>query len=107
VLARRWGLKPQTARALERAAVELVELLAGRRVADVALAARLGEDRVELTLAWDGDPLPERRQAHAEDLLGAGDALERFMLWAATREAIGFTQRRAGDRQEARVVFED
>ncbi len=106
-LARGWGLKPQTGRALERAAVALAELLAWLNVAQLAYSARRSEDRVELTLAWQGPPLPERAPAGAEDLLGDDTQVARTMLWAATREAIGFGQRATATGQEARLVFED
>jgi xanthine permease XanP len=106
-VARGWGLKPQTGRALERATVELAELLATRGTEEVSLSARLGEDRVELGLAWQGAPLPERGQASAEDLLGDDVQVERAMLWMATREALGFSQRATAAGQEARLVFED
>jgi NCS2 family nucleobase:cation symporter-2 len=103
-----WGLKPATGRAAERALVELAELLAGRGVQRLDLVARLAEDRVEFTLAWEGDPLPPRSaRPSAEDLLAEGAARDGFVLWLATREAQGFAQKATPSGQEARLVFED
>ncbi|PWS35688.1 hypothetical protein DFH01_19055 [Falsiroseomonas bella] len=106
--ARGWGLRPQSARQMERALVELTEVLAGRGVAEVTVAARRGEDRVELSLAWQGAPLPEASaRPEAEDLLGDDTARDAFAVWLATREALSFGQRPAADRCEARLVLED
>jgi NCS2 family nucleobase:cation symporter-2 len=103
-----WGLKPQTARLMERAIVELTEVLAGRGVGQVLLAARREEDRVELRLRWQGAALPAPRSAapSVDDLLEGGEAHEAFAVWLATREA-GFTQRETAGEQEVRLVFED
>ncbi len=103
-----WGLKPQTARAAEHALSELAELLTERGLAKLLLSARRAEDRVEITLAWPGEALPERSRAgQAEDLLGPMEAQERFAVWLATREAQSFTQRATAEGTEARLVFED
>ncbi|MGE0802254.1 MAG: solute carrier family 23 protein [Lautropia sp.] len=104
-----WALKAQTARAAQQSLGELVELLAQRDVATVSLAARRAEDRVEFTLTWQGEPLPDPPDiAHPEDLIGPSDVRERFSVWLATRQALLFRQRDtdAGSR-EARIVFED
>ncbi len=103
-----WGLKPSTDRAAEHALNELAELLTERGAATMTLAARRAEDRIELTLNWDGSALPERvRAAQAEDLLGPAEAQERFAVWMATREAQHFSQRSTSTGTEARLVFED
>jgi NCS2 family nucleobase:cation symporter-2 len=103
-----WGLKPQTARATERAVSELAELLLERGTAAVALSARRSEDRVEIGLKWQGEALPERSATvRAEDLLGPMEAQERFAVWMATREAHSFTQRSSPRGMEARLIFED
>ena len=103
-----WGLKPQTARAAERAVSELAELLLERGTAAVALSARRSEDRVEIALKWQGEALPERSATvRAEDLLGPMEAQERFAVWMATREAQSFTQRSSPRGMEARLIFED
>lgn len=107
-LALSWGLKPQTARSVVQALDELVHLLAERGGATLGLAARSAEDRVEITLSWQGERLPERAAtAHHEDLFGDREAQERFMLWMATREAQRFSQRSTPQGCEARLVFED
>ncbi|WP_158292445.1 solute carrier family 23 protein [Paracraurococcus ruber] len=107
-LAGAWGLKPGTARAAEHALGELAELLAGRGVTEIGLSARRAEDRVELALAWQGAPLPERaRSVRPEDLLGPLEAQERFAVWLATRDAQSVTQSAVADGQMLRLVFED
>jgi NCS2 family nucleobase:cation symporter-2 len=106
--ARRWGLRPQTERQMERALVELAEVLAERGVPQIAASARRVEDRVELTLGWRGPPLPPpAARPDAEDLLGEDGARDAFAVWLATREALSFAQRAEGDAAEARLVFED
>ncbi|WP_270936720.1 hypothetical protein [Falsiroseomonas oryzae] len=103
-----WGLKPQTRRLMERALVELMEVLAERAVAKLAVQARRGEDRVELTLGWRGPPLPAAATApKPEDLLGPAEAHHAFAVWLATREAIVFQQRATGEANEVRLAFED
>jgi NCS2 family nucleobase:cation symporter-2 len=103
-----WGLKPQTARAAERAVSELAELLLERGTTAVAVSARRSEDRVEIALQWQGEALPERAATvQAEDLLGPIEAQERFAVWMATREAHSFTQRSTPRGAEARLIFED
>jgi NCS2 family nucleobase:cation symporter-2 len=103
-----WALKAQTARATEQSLGELVELLQDRGTASVMLTARLAEDRVEVTLAWRGDALPEPPEfASIEDLMGPDEARQRFSVWLATRQAQGFRQRQAGETQEAWLAFED
>nr|WP_294506150.1 solute carrier family 23 protein [uncultured Rhodopila sp.] len=103
-----WGLKPQTARAAERAVSELAELLLERGTATVALSAWRAEDRVEIGLKWQGEALPERSATvRAEDVLGPLEAQERFAVWMATREAQSFTQRSSPRGAEARLIFED
>ncbi len=103
-----WGLKPQTARLMERAIVELTEVLGSRGVHRVLLAARREEDRVELRLRWTGAALPGASAAapSVDELLEGGEAQEAFAVWLATREA-AYTQREVGGEQEARLVFED
>ncbi|MGG5817865.1 solute carrier family 23 protein [Falsiroseomonas sp. HW251] len=103
-----WGLKPATARSAERALVELAELLAGRGVRSLDLAARLAEDRVEFALAWAGAPLPApAARPDAEALLGDDAARDGFVLWLATRETQSFAQRETPAGQEVRLAFED
>ncbi len=107
-LAANWGLKPATARAVERALVELTELLTGRAVAMVDIESRRSEDRVELALTWDGQPLPESATTPTpEDLLGSVETQERFVVWFATRGAQRFMQRTTARGCEARLIFED
>ncbi|MGG5819012.1 solute carrier family 23 protein [Falsiroseomonas sp. HW251] len=107
-IAGRWGLKPQTGRLIERALVELTDVLAGRGVTSVLVAARREEDRVHIRLRWQGAALPAASAAapSVDDLLEGGEAQEAFAVWLATREA-GFTQRVTGADCEARLVFED
>ncbi|WP_170984921.1 solute carrier family 23 protein [Roseomonas sp. AR75] len=107
--ARGWGLRPQTGRAIERALVEIAEVLGRHRVAALEVSARRGEDRVDLLLAWQGSPLPEpaARPPQAEDLLEDDSAQDTFALWLATREALAVTRRNSGEDCEMRLVFED
>jgi hypothetical protein len=93
---------------MERAIVELTEVLASRGVTRVLAVARREEDRVELRLRWQGAALPAPSSAtpSVDDLLEGGEAQEAFAVWLATREA-GFTQREIAGEQEARLVFED
>lgn len=106
--ARAWGLKPQTGAVMDRALVELTELLIGRGVAELAIEARREEDRVELALTWQGSGLTLPAAAPTPDaLLEDRGALEAMAVWLATRDAASFTQRRIGAECEARLVFED
>jgi hypothetical protein len=103
-----WALKPQTAASAKQSLGELTDLLIMRKVPSLALAAQLAEDRVDITLRWPGDPLPDPPQmVDVEDLIGPDEARERFSVWLATREAHGFRQRRTGAEIEARLAFED
>ena len=103
-----WALKPQTEIAAEQSLCELIDLLMERGIASVQLGARLAEDRIELTLTWEGAPLPDRpRMATAADLMGSDDARQGFSVWLATRQAHGFRQRREGTQSEAWLAFED
>jgi NCS2 family nucleobase:cation symporter-2 len=107
-VARNWGLKPQTGRQIDRALVEIAEVLAERGVAELAVTARRGEDRVEILLAWEGEALPKPAVApRAEDLLDDAAASHAFALWVATRESALFTQKATGRACEARLAFED
>ncbi|MEY4750687.1 MAG: hypothetical protein RIQ60_2901 [Pseudomonadota bacterium] len=104
-----WALKPLTARAATQALGELAELLTERGAARLALEARLAEDRVEMTLTWSGEALPEPpAMASPEDLMGTDEIRQRFSMWLATRQAQAFRQRSLdGGRQEAWLAFED
>jgi xanthine permease XanP len=103
-----WALKPQTEVAAEHSLCELADLLAGRGTQSLAIIARLGEDRVEITLRFPGAPLPDLpRYASPQDLLGTDEERHRFGLWLATRQAHGFRQRSAGDENELWLAFED
>lgn len=107
-VARGWGLKPQTGRQIDRALVEIAEVLGARGVAELAVSARRGEDRVELLLSWQGEPLPKPAVAlNAEDLLDDEAAGHAFALWLATRESALFSQKASGASCEARLAFED
>lgn len=104
-----WGLKPQTARLMERAIVELSEVLALRGVQQVRLVARREEDRVVLRLRWNGAALPTPHAAapSADDLLQeGGKAQEALAVWLATRDT-RFSQRTVGSEQEFQLIFED
>ena len=107
-VATNWGLKPQTAILAERALADLTDVFVMRGTQSLSRSTRRAEDRVELGLTWDGDPLPDRAASgRAEDLLGSMEAQERFVVWMATREAQRFSQRRAAGGTEARLEFED
>lgn len=103
-----WALKSQTARAVEQSLGELTDLLHELGSPALRLAARLAEDRVELTLAWDGPALPDPPAiASPEDLLGPDEVRHAFSVWLATRQAQGFRQRGDGAAREAWLAFED
>ena len=108
-LAGAWALKPQTSIAAEQSLFELADLFMERGVAVVTCGARLAEDRVEITLTWEGAPLPERPKMAmaATDLMGDDDARERFSVWLATRQAQGFRQRKVAGGNEVWLAFED
>jgi NCS2 family nucleobase:cation symporter-2 len=107
-IAATWGLKPSTARVAEQALSELAELLHARGVEALELTSARSEDRVELSLAWDGRPLPERTNTpNPLDLLGTSDAQERFAVFMATRGVQRFTQRTSARGCEVRLILED
>ena len=107
-VAANWGLKQQTAIRAERALAELTDIFVMRGTQSLILSARRAEDRVEIGLAWDGDPLPDRAAgARAEDLLGSTEAQERFVVWMATRDTQRFSQHRSARAMDARLEFED
>ena len=103
-----WGLKPQTARHVEQSIGELVELLQEREARQVTITARSAEDRVEYSLQWTGEALPEPpATAAADDLMGDDLTRQRFSMWIATRQSFSYRQRPIADGQEAVLVFED
>ena len=107
-VAGKWALKPQTAAALQSSLYEFTDLLIDRGVGTLALGARLAEDRVEFTLTYAGDPLPDPpRQVSVDDLMGPDDARHRFSVWLATRQAQEFRQREVGGENEVWLAFED
>ena len=66
------------------------------------------EDRVELTLNWAGEPLPEPPdKAGAQDVMGSDEARHRFSVWLATRQAQDFRLRQVGGDNEFWLAFED
>jgi len=103
-----WSLKPQTARHVEQSIGELVELLQEREARQVTVMARSAEDRVEYSLQWTGQALPEPpATADADDLMGDDLTRQRFSMWIATRRSLSYRQRSTADGHEAVVVFED
>ena len=103
-----WSLKPQTARHVEQSIGELVELLQEREAGQVIVVARSAEDRVEYSLQWIGQALPELpATADADDLMGDDLTRQRFSMWIATRRSLSYRQRPTADGHEAVVVFED
>ncbi|MBC7608214.1 MAG: hypothetical protein H7228_01350 [Polaromonas sp.] len=103
-----WSLKPQTARHVEQSIGELVELLQERQAQQVTVMARSAEDRVEYSLQWTGQALPEPpATANADDLMGDDITRQRFSMWIATRQSLSYRQRPTADGHEVVVVFED
>jgi xanthine permease XanP len=103
-----WALKAQTQVAAERSLCELADLLCDRGVTTAALAGRLAEDRIEVTLSWAGAALPDPpKMASPSDLMGDRDAQDRFAVWLATRHSQGFRQRKVGALNEVWLAFED
>ena len=104
-----WALKRQTAANLDLSLSEFTGLLLERGVQSIALSARLAEDRVEITMTWEGEPLPSPPQrAGVEDLMGSDAERHGFAVWLATRQAHGFRQRRIGEGgNEMWLAFED
>ena len=107
-LAASWALKHQTARAIEQAIPELLEVLEERGSPSVTVTARLAEDRVEVTLGWTGEPLPDPpRMASVDDLVESDALRQRFAVWLATRQSQGFRQRNSGPQCEVWLAFDD
>jgi xanthine permease XanP len=107
-VARSWALKPNTATTVDQSLGELTDLLLDRGVPYLDLGARLAEDRVELTLKWAGEPLPEPPdKAGAQDVMGSDEARHRFSVWLATRQAQDFRLRQVGGDNEFWLAFED
>jgi len=107
-VARSWALKPNTATTVDQSLCELTDLLLDRGVPYLDLGARLAEDRVELTLKWAGEPLPEPPdKAGAQDVMGSDEARHRFSVWLATRQAQDFRLRQVGGDNEFWLAFED
>lgn len=103
-----WGTKRDTMDRAGHCLLELSEVLAERGTPDIRVSARFADDRVELTLGWQGEPLPTASaRPDADDLQGPMEAQEAFAMWLATRQANGVRQRSAGDRQELRCEFAD
>jgi NCS2 family nucleobase:cation symporter-2 len=103
-----WALKPQTEVAAEQSLCELADLLFERGSKSLTLAARLSEDRVEITLRFAGAPLPDPPKfATAQDLMGPDEERHRFSVWLATRQAQGFRQRVVDGENEVWLAFED
>ena len=107
-VARSWALKSNTAITVDQSLCELTDLLLDRGVRSLDLAALLAEDRVELTLKWAGEPLPEPPDtAAARDVMGSDDARHRFSVWLATRQAQDFRMSNIDGNNEFWVTFED
>lgn len=103
-----WALKPQTARVADQSLGELVELLQERGSASVRIDARFAEDRIEITLAWTGRPLPALPEiARPEDLMGDDETRHAFSVWLAARQAQVFRPRAVDGGHELWLVFED
>jgi NCS2 family nucleobase:cation symporter-2 len=107
-LAGAWALKAQTEVAAEQSLLEFADLLMDRGVPSVTFGARLAEDRIEITLAWAGSPLPPRpHAATTSDLMGDDDTRHGFAVWLATRQTHGFRQRAVAGTNEVWLAFED
>jgi NCS2 family nucleobase:cation symporter-2 len=107
-LAGSWSLKPQTAGQVAQSIEELVELLQERGAQKVTVTARFAEDRVEYSLQWAGQALPEPpSNADADDLMGDDPTRHRFVMWMATRQSLSYRQRPTSEGHEFVLVFED
>jgi NCS2 family nucleobase:cation symporter-2 len=103
-----WGLRPDTVRRMHHALIELGDLLAGRGVAAMAVAAVQQEERVRLTVAFVGAPLPRpARHPRVADFDAGGDALEPVALWLALRETSRHGTRPTATAQELWMEFQD
>jgi xanthine permease XanP len=103
-----WGTKRDTMDRVGHCLLEMSEVLADRGTPDVNVSARFADDQVEVTLGWQGEPLPQpSARPDVDDLMGPMAAQEAFAIWLATRQAIGVRQRSAGARQEFRCEFAD
>ncbi len=103
-----WALKPQTVRSVLQSLPELLDLLGELQVQDPEVAARLAEDRVELTLRWRGAGLPEvPERIDPQDLLGPNEVRHRFVLWMAIKYAQAHRLRDEGDLRQAWLAFDD
>ncbi|MCX7273700.1 MAG: hypothetical protein NTV19_11070 [Burkholderiales bacterium] len=103
-----WGTKRDTMDRVGHCLLEMSEVLAERGAPDVNVSARFVDDQVEVTLGWQGEPLPQpSARPDVDDLMGPLAAQEAFAIWLATRQANGVHQRSAGARQEFRCEFAD
>jgi NCS2 family nucleobase:cation symporter-2 len=104
-----WALKPQTAVNMEQSLCELTDLLTDRGgTHSMEFAARLAEDRVEITVRWTGPALPAPpKRASPHDLMGTDAERHGFSMWLVTRYAQGFRQREVDGVNEGWLAFED
>jgi xanthine permease XanP len=94
-----WGLRKEVAMQLERALVELAEVLAMRGQSKLEAQLRRTEVGVQVRLLVEGPALAipgGHTVPSPEDLLGDEGAQERFIVWVALRQAERITQRRSG-----------
>ena len=105
----RWGARAETMAVLQHALIEIGEILADRGDPGFDVAMRYGDDRILVTVAHTGDPLPPPAALPAlDDLEGSATAREAFALWLATRGAVGFELRPgSGGLCELRLEFAD
>ena len=103
-----WGLRPDTVRRMQHALFELGDLLAGRGLASMTVQAVQREERVRVSIAFAGPPLPRpARRARIEDIEAGGDALEAAALWLALRETSEHGTRTVAEGQELWMEFQD
>jgi xanthine permease XanP len=104
-----WGARRETMAQIGHALLELEELLAARGGgAAVAVQMHYETDRILVTAAWEGAPLPKpSARPDIADLDGTEAAQEAFALWLATRNAETVDRRATPGGGELRLSFAD
>lgn len=104
-----WGARRETMTQIGHALLELEELLAARGgSAEIAVQMHYATDRILVTAAWQGAPLPKpSARPDIADLEGSETAQEAFALWLAIRNAERLDQRATQGGAELRLSFAD
>lgn len=103
-----WGARRETMDRIGHALLELGELLVGRGCEEARVLALHEDDRILITVAWDGATLPAPSSGpNFSDLESSTAAQESFALWLATRHAASIEQRQTARGGEIRLSYID